>query len=555
MNRTWGAVASALLAAVVFAGCSKVATGPVTGKGNPWTEPGVLRIGENASAPTLVPEFGTSQVPIDVSMFVFSYAVRYNQKAQPVPDALSEVPTVANGDVSKDGLTLKYKLRHNIKWSDGQPLTCRDLKFTWQVIMNPHNNVNTTDGFRDIKSIDCSNPYVAVIHMKKLYAPFLQQLWGVNGNAPILPEHILAKYNDDKGSMNTAPFNSMPIGSGPFKVVEWQRGSEILMEPNPYFYGGLPKLHEVQIRTYPDENTMETELQTHGIDMLAHGSGLNWPRYKALADNPKNGLKAIRVDSFAFDHIDFNLKNPILSDLQVRRALAYDIDRRSIIQKVMHGSAILAYTDQQPLYSWAYTNDIVHYPYDPAKARALLRADGWRTGPGGIRVKDGRPLEFNLSTPTESTYGKAIQEILQRQWRLIGVKADIKNVTTPSFFANGKNGILEGGHYDVAIYGWFSAADPDDSAIYSGKNLAPAGQDDLFWNDPIVNAAEDKALGTIDQAARKKQYDIIQQQLALQVPTIILYFLREPYVYNTDLHGFKPSPVISPFWDPQEYSI
>ena len=249
-------------------------------------------------------------MPIDLSMFVFSYAVRYDQNAKPVPDALSVIPTIENGvTLSKDGLTLKYKLRPNIKWQDGQALTCTDLKFTWQVIMNPKNNVNTTDGFRDIKDIDCTDPLVAVVHMKRLYAPYLQQLWGVNGNAPILPEHILAKYNDDKGSINTAPYNSHPIGSGPFKVVEWQRGTVIRMEANPDYYLGAPKLHEIQFKTLPDENTLETQLQTHEIDMLAHGTGINWLRYKALADDPKNGLKAIRVDSFQFAHIDFDVQH------------------------------------------------------------------------------------------------------------------------------------------------------------------------------------------------------------------------------------------------------
>ncbi len=200
-----------------------------------------------------------SAVNGDLSMFIYSYAVRYDQNAHPVPDAVSEIPTVANGDVSKDGLTLKYKLRRNMKWQDGQPLTCADLKFTWQVVMNPHNNVVTTDGYKDIRDIDCSDPYVTVVHMKRLYAPYLQQLWGVNGNAAILPQHILAKYNDDRGSFNTAPYNSMPIGSGPFKVIEWQRGNEVRMEANPYFYLGKPKLREVIFKVMPDENTMETQ--------------------------------------------------------------------------------------------------------------------------------------------------------------------------------------------------------------------------------------------------------------------------------------------------------
>ncbi len=230
--------AAALAAVFLLVACTKQGTVATGGAGNSWTRPGILRFAENAEPASLNVVLNSSAVTGDLSMFIYSYAVRYNEKAQPVPDALVEIPTVANGDVSKDGLTLKYKLRRNIKWQDGKPLTCADLKFTWKAVMNPHNNVVTTDGYKDIRDIDCSDPYVALIHMKRLYAPYLQQLWGVNGNAAILPEHLLAKYNDDRGSFNNAPYNSMPIGSGPFKVIEWQRGNEVRMQANPDFYLG-----------------------------------------------------------------------------------------------------------------------------------------------------------------------------------------------------------------------------------------------------------------------------------------------------------------------------
>ncbi len=545
-----------LAALTLLAGCSKVSTGNgTTGEGHGWTQPGVFRWTEFSDPKNLNVVLNAGSPTLDLSMFIFSWTIRYDSKARPIPDALSEVPTVANGDVSKSGLTLKYKLRHNLRWQDGPPVTCSDLKFTWQVVMNPHNNVVTTDGYKDIGSIDCSNPYVAVIHMKKLYAPFLQQLWSENGNAPILPEHLLAKYNDDKGSFNTAPYNSLPVGSGPFKVVQWLRGQEVRMVANPDFYLGPPKLKEVVYKILTDENTALTQLQTHEIDLIALGTGLKWPQYAALAADPKNGLTAVRVDAFQFAHVDFNLKQPVVSDVQVRRALAYATDKNEIIEKIAHGSAIPADTDQQPHYSWAYTNDIVHYPFDPAKAKALLDADGWVVGPDGIRVKNGQRLEFTLSTQTESTNGKAIQTVLQRQWRDIGVQADIKNYPSDQFFDNSTNGILQGGHYDAASFSWAAAADPDDSAIYSADNLAPHGQNAMFWNNRVATDAMNDALKTIDQARRKRDYVIVQQQLAVDVPTIILYFTRVPYVYNSDLKGFDPSPVISAFWDPWNYSI
>ena len=540
---------------MLTAGCTKTAETTTAGGQHPWTIPGTLRFTEFTDPKNLNPVLNSASPTLDISMFVFSWTVRYDEKAHPFPDAITEIPTVENGDVSKDGLTIKYKLRHNIKFHDGVPLTCNDMKFTWQVMINPHNNVVSTDGYKDIGSIDCSDPYVAVVHMKRLYAPFLQQLWSVNGNAPILPEHLLAKYNDDKGSFNTAPYNSLPIGSGPFKVVQWQRGQEVRLEVNPDFYLGVPKLKEVIYKILPDENTAQTQLQTHEIDMLALGTGNKWPQYAALAADPNNGLTAVRVDAFQWSHIDFNLKHPIVSDRNVRVALAYATDRNELIQKVAHGSAIPADTDQQPNFSWAVTKDIEHHPFDPAKAKAMLDADGWVVGPDGIRVKDGQRLEFTISTQTESTNGKAVETVVQRQWRDVGVQADIKNYPSSSFFDNSTAGILQGGNYDVALFSWAGAADPDDSQIYSGDNMAPKGQNAMFWDNRTATDAMNDALKTIDQTRRKKDYAIVQQQLALDVPTIIEYFARIPYVYNNDLHGFNPSPVISAFWDPWDYSI
>jgi peptide/nickel transport system substrate-binding protein len=545
-----------LALATWFAGCSKVSNGGAGDTGrHPWTQPGVLRFSEGTDPKGLNPVLDSGSPTLSLAMFIYSWTVRYDSKSRPVPDALSELPTVANGDVSPDGLTLKYKLRHNIKWQDGQPLTCRDLEFTREVVMNPKNNVVTTDGFKDIASIDCSDPYVALIHMKRLYAPFLQQLWSVNGNAPILPEHILAKYNDDKGSLNTAPYNSMPIGSGPFKVTSWIRGQEVRMVANPDFYLGKPKLTTVVYKVLADENTEETELQTHELDMLGTGSAMKWPQYAALAADPKNGLIAIRVDSYLFAHIDFDLKHPIVSDRNVRIALAYATDRAEIIEKLLHGSAIPAETDQSPKLSWGYTNDIQHHLYNPEKAKQILEADGWKAGPDGVRVKNGQRLEFTLSTQNESNYGKAVQTVLQRQWRDVGVQADIKNYPSSEFFDNSTNGILEGGHYDAALFSWAAAADPDDNAIYSADNLAPHGQNNLMWVNRKATDAMADALKTVNQAQRKRDYIIVQQQMALDVPTIVISFSRVPYVYNNDLKGFDPSPVISAFWNPWAYSI
>ena len=552
-RRTIAALPVLLMA--ILADCSSLfSEREHAGAPHPWTVPGVLRIASVSEPANLNPALTADVATLNLSMFVYSWTIRFDGKARPVPDALREVPTVANGDVSRDGLTLKYKLRPNITWQDGFPLTCNDLKFTWRVVMNPANNVVVSDGYRDIGSINCSDPHVVVIHMKRAYAPYLQQLWSLNGNAPILPAHLLVRYNDAKGSFNTAPYNSLPIGSGPFKVVAWERGQEVRLIANPNFYLGKPKLDEVIFKMLPDENTAAQELQTHEIDLLAD-SARTWPLDAAVAADPRNGLVAKIGDSFDFGRLDFNLARPIVGDRNVRIALTYATDRAVIVKKLLHGLGVLAETDQHPRLSWAYTNDVTHYWFDPPKARAILDADGWKLGSDGVRVKRGRRLEFSLIHASGSSRPTPKEIYLQREWRDVGAMVDIESYPASRFAENSAAGIIEGGHYDVADYTWYNAADPDDSSYFSADNLAPHGQNTTRWTNLRATTAINDALRTVDRARRRRDYIIVQKQLTRDLPTIILYFLRVPYVYNSDLKGFEPSSVVTAYWDPWNYSI
>jgi peptide/nickel transport system substrate-binding protein len=539
-----------VLVALALGGCTKLGTAAGGGGGNAWTHHGRLVYAEAQDAKTLNPMLSTSTPVLDLSFFIFSYAVRYDDRARPVPDALREIPTVANGDVSRDGLTLKYKLRANIYFHDGVQLTCRDLAFTWHAVMNPANNDVTQDGYRDIESIDCSDPLVAVVHMKRVYAPFLQQLWGVNGNAPILPEHVLATVNDAKGSFNTAPFQSRPIGSGPFAVVRWDRGQQVVMRAFDRYFLGKPKLDEVVFKYIPDETTLAEQVRTHEVDMGIHVTANEWP---LLQNVPGTVLHAVPV--YTFDHVDFNLRKPLFADPNVRRALALGLDRKLLLAKVAHGLGDLTDTALSPRISWAWTNDTAHYDYDFPKAQAMLDAAGWKAGADGIRVKGGERLAFNLSTQTESSTGKAYQAVVQSEWHALGADVTVKNFPTAQFFDNTSIGILQGGHYDAAIFAWSGAADPDDSAIYSGRNFPPRGQNGLFWNDALATAAMLDELSTVDHARRLRDFATEQQRFAADVPSVILSYRREPEIYNSDLKGYVASPVISPFWNPQQYSI
>ncbi len=546
--RAGGACTAAL---ALLAGCAKSGDSSAGSHGaNRFTRPGRFIYAQAQDMKSLNPMLATSGVVGDLSMFLFSWAVRFDEHAKPVPDALREVPTLENGDVSRDGLTLTYKLRDNVYFHDGVKMTCADLAFSWRAAMNPANNNITHDGYSDIASIDCTNPLVAVVHMKRTYAPFLQQLWSVNGNVPILPAHILAKYNDAKGSFNTAPYQAAPVGSGPFAFVHWRRGQDVELRAFDRYFLGKPKLRTVVYRVLPDDSTLVNQLKTHEIDMAARVGQNVWPEAKNVP-----GTVAVSAPTYEYDHIDFNLRRPIFADVRLRRALASAIDKRAIVAKIAHGNGDPSDVPISPVLAPFYNPNTAHYPYDPAGARRALDALGWKPGPDGIRVRDGQRLAFTYSTQTESANGRAIQAFVQGAWHDVGADVSVKNYPTAQFFENTANGILQGSKYDVAGFAWVAAADPDDSSIYSAKNEAPHGQNAIHWTNPLATKAMDDGLATVDPVKRKAASYREQEQFALDVPSIILYFRRESFAHNSDLKGFSASPVISAFWNPHEYSI
>jgi peptide/nickel transport system substrate-binding protein len=542
---TAGALLALALCACTKVGDTVATSGSGGASGPSGPHPDRLVMSSASDPKNLNPALASASPVLELSAFLYSYTVVYDDHAKPVPDAVTEIPTTENGGVSKDGLTITYKLRHGMKWHDGQEVTCKDMRFTWQVMMNPKNNVNTTEGWKEIKDVDCGDPYVAVVHLKHVYAPFLQQLWSLNGNGPILPEHLLGKLNDDKGSLNTAPYNSAPVGSGPYKFVSWERGNQVRFEVNPDYYLGKPKINEIVYKIIPDQNTLATQLQTHELDFAWNLAAASYDRVKAIP-----GDTMVNPVIYTFDHIDFNLRRPMFADVRVRRALTYAIDRKSLLEKIRHGLGELSDTFLDPtLYPDAQAPDVMKYPYDPAKAKALLDEAGWTVGPDGIRVKNGQRLSFQLSTQTESTGGQLIQQQVQRFWHEVGADAVVKNYPTPIFFDNTANGVLQGGKYDTAIFAWVGAADMDQSAIYSAHNFAPHGQNALFWDNAAATKAMDDANETVDAKRRIADYAVVQREFAKDDPSIILWFRKDIEVYTSALKDFTPTPVITtPFW-------
>ena len=485
---------------------------------------------------------------IDLYMFMFSFFYNCDDKMQQVPELALELPTLQNGGISKDGLTLTYHLRHGVKWQDGAPFTSRDPAFTVHAILNPANNLQTRTGWDKIASVETPDPYTFKIHLKEIYGPAADTFFAEGGGYPVLPAHLLEKYSN----INQVPFNTNPVGTGPFKFVKWVHGDHIELVANPNYWRGAPKLKRIIERFIPQETTIVTQLQTHEQDAWFRAPSQLYPQIQNL---PQLGYRVELAPSLVYSHIDFNLKNPILDDVRVRRAVAYAIDRKKIIHDITHDVHEIGYS-VEPKLSWAYEPNVEHYDFDPAKAQKLLDDAGWKVGPDGVRVKNGEKLSVGLNTVAGSKTGEAVESLLQQFLRAVGIDAFIKNYPATLFFATyEQNGILNRGKYDIALYSWVASNDPDNESLYSGKYVPPVGQNTMFFVDPVVDRAEAAALLTYDHNERKKYYSIVQKEMADQVPTIVIYYQRQIFVTNTNFKGFKPAPATTSNWNTWEWEM
>jgi peptide/nickel transport system substrate-binding protein len=538
----------ALLCALLATACSKAGdTSAAAGGRHAWTHPGELRIAIQSEPLTLNPILSSNTVEGLLNRLSFDTLVSVKPDGKTlVPILAAKVPSVSNGGISRDGLAISYTLRTGITWQDGTAFSSKDVKFTWQAMMNDNNNVNERVGYDDVRSVDTPDPKTVVFHLKHQFAPFVNTVFS-ESDSPIciIPEHILAKYKD----VNRVPFNELPIGTGPFKVVRWVRGDHIELAANPNYFLGAPKLKTIIVREVPDENTSINELRTHDIDWLFEPSPNLYNVLKAIP-----GTTIHFVDQPQTLRLLMNNAHPALADIRVRRAIAYAVDKKGLVERLTGGSARVAGADQPP-FSWAYQPHVATYGPNVGQAKALLAQAGFTPGPDGIAAKHGQPLTLELSTNSANATRRLVQTQLQAMLRAVGIDAQIKNYPGNLFFATyGQGGILTTGKFDLAISGWIAGIDPDDHSLYQCNQAPPNGVNYDHYCSRAMDAAQAAALGNYDEAARKKAYFAVQERIATDVPELIVWYARSPQATNPDFKGFAPNPV-NEAWNAYQWEI
>jgi peptide/nickel transport system substrate-binding protein len=541
-----GAIALILSLATALSGCTKLGTTGNAPALHPWTEAGTVRIGLYEEPDTLNPVISSMAFASDVFQLIFDGLIRYDGKGHAIPDLARELPTFANGGISRDGRTITYHLMPHVLWSDGVPLTAADVRFTWQQIMKPQNNTVSRDGYDRIERIDTPDPQTVRIVLREAYPPALYLFRDLIQGA-IVPKHVL----DGTPNINNVPFNQHPIGSGPYLLRAWTHGSEMRFDANPAYFRGAPKIAHVVVKFVPDQNTLVSELSTHDIDLYYDVSLQQIARIRTFSD-----IAIATTSSLHWEHLAFNTTHPPLDERAVRVALCRSIDENAIYAKIYHALGREAPTHFNPDTGWG-DPAIRPYPFDPRAAAAELDAAGWKLGADGIRSRNGRRLAFSISSITGVKQRESIEVFLQSAWHAIGAEVDVKNYPAPIFFAPAAaGGMLFGGKTDVDLYTSLDSwPDPDDSLYVSPAQTPPNGQNVSFYRNPEIARLQQAGLATYDPAARRAVYRRISHILIDDVPEYVLDFLPEIDAYNDDLHGVTPAPIGSDLWNVADWTI
>jgi peptide/nickel transport system substrate-binding protein len=473
-----------------------------------------------------------------------------------VPVLASDIPTTANGGVSADGLTITWHLKPCLFWSDGQPITSADIKFTWQVAMDKGNAVYTNQGYNQISSIDTPDPLTAVIHFSSL-DPAWQIIFtdGPNNNGNLQPMHIL----QGKTGLEKDPFTRWPtVSSGPWVIADWVAGDHMTLLPNPNWYEGHPKLDQIQIKFVPDPETALAALKTGDVDFVPDFAESDIVNLQSLEP-----AIHMRVDPGPeFEHYLFNLgvqgtgtgqsdaAGPCpFQDVNVRKAIIMGIDRQTLVTTLLYGKTTVP-ASLWPNSQWTDTS-LQPYPYDPTQAGQLLDQEGYKQDtPGAVRHgmcngKDTK-LSFNFETTDKQIrkdYGVAVQAMLAK----IGVEFKPTFQPAGTFFGDYSSGAdMMTGKFDMAGFttGFYPDPYTDNflcSTVVSKQNQG--GDNDYHLCDPKMDQLFAAVNASADPAARKTAIDAVQQYQYDQALIIPMYARANVMAY-LDRLVLPPTSVI-----------
>jgi len=500
----------------------------------------------------LNPELSTMTVVDHVSSMILEGLTAVNEKGERYPLLATEVPSTQNGGVSADGKTVTYKLR-KAKWHDGTDFTCEDLVFTWKVIMTPNNGALDAGTYKDVDTIECPNPNTAVLKFKNFRADWIRLFSGIGVPFP--------KNAGKPEDFKTWPFNRKPTGTGAFKVTEFVTGDHITLDRNDQYWNtGKPYLDKIIVRIVPSSEVAMQLMKSGEADIMWNNTEADLPTLEKMSNvklfsAPQPGGERLILNlTKPGDPSDNKTPHPILGDLKVRQAIAYGIDKQTIIDKLLYSKALPG-TGELNVDPYNCTN-VKPFAYDPAKAKALLDEAGWKPGPDGIRVKDGQKLRLKYQTTTGNKLREDSQVLVVENMKAIGIDFYIENQPSAVLIGSwAANSPRKKGNFDIIMYTTNAAIDPhgqmynyfDSKSVPSPDNQG--GVNYSRWNDPETDKLVEEAGSIPDWSKRKDLYCQAAARVVEGASHIYLYQRLNLQSFNTRVQGWISTPWAGPTWN------
>ncbi|TIH16580.1 peptide-binding protein [Marinifilum sp. JC120] len=451
---------------------------------------------------------------------IFVSPLKYNKDIELVPYAAESF------EVLEGGKLFKFKLREDIKWFDGQPLTAEDVEFTYNLMIDPDTPTAYAGDFKNIMEFKRTGKYTFEVRYDKVFARSL-----ITWASHILPKHVL-----EGEDLNTTKYRRNPIGAGPYKLKEWVSGRRLVLEANEDYFEGRPYIDELVYRIIPDLSTQFMELKSGSLDDMSltpqqysfQTKGGNWER----------DFQKFKYLSFSYTYLGFNMESPFFSDVRVRRAINYAVDKEEIVKGVLLGMGYPAMGPYKPG-TWVFNDKLKPYGYQPEKAKALLKEAGWSDSDGdGLLDREGRPFSFTILTNQGNSLRIKAATIIQNRLKGIGIEVKIRTVEWAAFL---KDFILKG-RFDATILSWNILQDPDSYTVWHSSKAANGGLNFIKYKNSELDELLEKGRSTLDQKERKVIYDRIQEIMHEEQPYCFLYVPMSLPIFSSRIKGLKVEP-------------
>lgn len=475
-----------------------------------------------ANPGTLNPIKVASTAEVQVARVIHTSLVRLDPfNFEPQPDL------AVSWEVSEDGLTWTFNLRDDVKFHDGTAFTAEDVKFTMDRMLDPEINSARGRQFLLIEETEVVDPYTVTF---RLQSPWSALPTILAGRWAAAPKHLL----EDVDIATDTTYDKEPVGVGPYKVVEWVPADHITLQANVDFYRGEPKIKTLIFKVIPDSNVQIAQLRTGEIDAIPFFADASLPAVKGHPD--------IEVDQgwgsvWYAVHLNMN-RTDLFGDVKVRQALSYAIDREGLIANLLGGSGTVATGPIIPQIEWAYNGNVRTYPYDPEKAKALLREAGWTEQSGGW-TKDGTTLSLTLSAFTGNATVEQAATLIQQYWTDIGVNTEIEVLEFSTFITEVRDNRGPDGYYTFVSY-MTPEPEPDGIYAYFHSSNAERGSNFTAYKNPEVDALLEMGREETNREKRREAYAKVQEILAEDQTRIFLFYPPTNLVRRKTLKGLPP---------------